>query len=130
MGVAGENDLPLVGSGQMDVEHLDRCELFQDRSRRQPRRRTLEPGFGGHLQAVRQERHKDVGVDPASALVIDGTRSQVALEFFEGLFDLGELHVELPKLGRIGLGQVSPDISRWEKKSSEVLRVTRLIGGA
>ena len=26
--------------------------------------------------------------------------------------------------------QVSPDISRWEKKNSEVLRVTRLIGGA
>ena len=37
---------------------------------------------------------------------LEGSK-QVALEFFEGLFDLGELHVELPKLGRIGLGQVS-----------------------
>ena len=40
-------------------------------------------------------------------------------------------HVETKAIRLRMLGHLAnPDISRWEKKSSEVLRVTRLIGGA
>ncbi|MDQ3775111.1 MAG: hypothetical protein M3461_12515, partial [Pseudomonadota bacterium] len=56
---------------------------------------------------------EDVGCDTRVFLVIDRADGQIALEFFEGLLDLGQLDVVLPQAsGRfsreIGAEQVAP----------------------
>lgn len=100
LGVAGHDDLAAVGGGQVDVEHLHGGELFEHGARGQPAGGAFEPGLEGHLQAVGEEGYEDVGMDAAFELVVDGAQGQVAFEFFEGLFDFGELEVKLPRCAR------------------------------
>jgi hypothetical protein len=52
--------------------HLDRCELFQYRRGRQPRRMDHQTVLQSNLQAVGQERNQDVCVSPMFELMIDG----------------------------------------------------------
>jgi len=60
----------------------------------------------GDVQAVGEERDKDVGLDPLLVLVEDRADGQITFERFEGSLDLDELQVELPEFRRIGLGEV------------------------
>jgi hypothetical protein len=65
------------------------------------------------LQAIGQEGHEDVGLDPVLVMVVDRTDRQVVLQLLEGLLDLSELHIEGPQLSRIvghqvGAQQVTP----------------------
>lgn len=47
-----------------------------------------------------------MGFDAVFELVVDGTNGGVAFEFFEGLFDFGELEVVFPKFSRIAAAQI------------------------
>lgn len=48
-----------------------------------------------------------MGFDPVVLLMEDGPHAQVALEFFEGFFDLGQGDVVLPEGDRIALREVA-----------------------
>jgi hypothetical protein len=58
------------------------------------------------LQAVGHEAEEDVGCDALFSLVIDRADGEVAFEFFEGLFALGELAVVFPEFDWIAVGEL------------------------
>ena len=60
----------------------------------------------GDVQAIGDERDKDVRLDPVLALMEDRPDGQIVLEFLERLLDLHELHVVAPQDRRILAGQV------------------------
>lgn len=72
MGVAGENDFASIGGGQMDIEHLQGGELFEDRAWGESAGPGFEAGLEGDLKAVGQEGDNDVGFDTFLTLVVDG----------------------------------------------------------
>ena len=45
-------------------------------------------------------------LDPILLVMEDRADREVVLEFLEGLFDFRELHVLVPQLGQIGVGEV------------------------
>ena len=59
-----------------------------------------------HRQAVGQEGNQDVRVHPMLQLMVDRANAQIALQTFEGRFDLRQLHVAIPQHGRIFRHQV------------------------
>ena len=65
LGVTGEDDFEAVCCGEVDVEHLHGGELFEHGSWSQTAGAGFEAGLESDLQAVRQERDKDVGFRPA-----------------------------------------------------------------
>ena len=71
LGVAGQHDLAPVGGRQMDVDHLDGCELFQRAARGQSRRERVEPAREGDLKGVGEESDEDVRFDSLFVLVED-----------------------------------------------------------
>jgi len=56
----------------LHIDHLDRRHLVEHRPRCQARRQRSQPLLQRDLQAVRQERDKDVGFNALIALVVDG----------------------------------------------------------
>ncbi len=107
--VAGEDQFTTVSGGQMQVDHLEGGNLLQDRARCQPRRERPQPLFERYLQAVGDEGDEDMRLDAIITLVVDGAYRQIALELLEGLLDLGQLHVLLPRLRRICGGEVGTE---------------------
>ena len=79
----------------MHVDHLHGGELLQDGARRDPASGATQPRFQGHLQTVGQERHEEVRFNAACELMMDRAQRQVAFEFFEGLCEIVEEHLEL-----------------------------------
>jgi hypothetical protein len=72
----------------------------------------VTPLFEGHLQAIREEGHKDVRLNAVIALMEDRTDRQVPFQLLERLLNLGELDVVFPQRGRrfvaeIGAQQVA-----------------------
>ena len=78
LGVAGEDERASVRGGEVNVEHLDRGELFQNGARRQPWRQRTQTLLQRYLEAVGEERHEDVRLDTLVCLVIDGPDSEIA----------------------------------------------------
>ena len=90
----------------MDIHHLDGGEFFENGARRQARRQSAGSEFQRHLQAVGDESDENVGLDAMVELMINRADAEIALEFLEGLFDLGELDVMPPQSGGIAIGEV------------------------
>jgi hypothetical protein len=82
-GITRQNDGATVRRRQVNVDHLYRCHLVQDRARRQSRCLRSQPLLQRHLQAVSQERDQDVRFDPRIGLVVDRPDRQIMLQFFE-----------------------------------------------
>jgi hypothetical protein len=59
------------------------------------------------MQAIGQERHKDVRLNPALQLVEDGPQAQIVLQILEGRLDLRQLNVKLPEPTRVLPAQVA-----------------------
>lgn len=55
----------------MDVDHLNCGELFENGAWGQAAGAALEAGFESDLQAISQERDKDVGFDALLELVVN-----------------------------------------------------------
>jgi hypothetical protein len=53
------------------VDHLQGGELFEDATRRQPRRQRMQAPAQGDVQAISQEGKEDVTLDPRLELVED-----------------------------------------------------------
>ena len=70
------------------------------------RRQGAQALFEGDLEAIGHEGDEDVGLDTMVELVMDRSDGEIAFQFLEGLFDLGELDVEPPQAGRIVLAEV------------------------
>ena len=59
------------------------------------------------VQAVGKEGDEDVGFDTIFELMEDGAHGQVALEIFEGLFNLGQQRVKAPEQGGVVFAKVA-----------------------
>jgi hypothetical protein len=57
-----------------------------------------------HLQTIRHECNKDISLDPFVCLVINGADRKITFQFFECLFDFGQLDIVLPEYGWIARG--------------------------
>ena len=73
LGVAAQDQGASIGSWEVNIEHLDGSELVEDGARSQPRSQSTQTGTQGHVQAVGQKRHKDVGFDAILAPMEEGT---------------------------------------------------------
>ena len=82
--------------------------IVQHRPRRQSRCQGSQPLLQGNLQAVGQERDKDVGFNPLIGLVIDRADCEIPLQFLECLLHFDQLQVERPELRRIATCHVRP----------------------
>ena len=100
LGIAAQEQLPTIGSRQIDIDHLQAGELLQHRARSQARGKGLEPGLHTDLKAVGEESHEDMGFDALVLLMPDRSNGEIGLEFLERLLDLGQLDVELPEFRR------------------------------
>ena len=58
------------------------------------------------MQRVGHESDKDVRFDANFLLVMDGPERQIPLQVFERFFDVCQLGIELPHLGRVPADQV------------------------
>ena len=106
LGVTREHDLTAIGNRDLDVEHLHTGELVEHAARRQARRvRSQLLGQRG-MQAVGEERDKDVRFDALLVLMVDRADRQIALEVLEGFLNLDELEVVAPQLGGIVAGEI------------------------
>ena len=107
LGVAREDEVASVGGGQVDVEHLDRGELFQHGSGREARRGGAESLAQRDVEAVSQKRHEDVRLNAVFPLMINRAQREVAFEVFERLLNLRELQIKFPERGGILLREVA-----------------------
>jgi hypothetical protein len=105
--VAGEDEGSTVGRGEVDVEHLDGCELVEHGAGREAAGKGPQPGAQRDVQAVGHEGDEDVRLDAVLKLMEDGPQLQIVLEVLEGGLDLDQLDIELPQLGRRTAVQVA-----------------------
>lgn len=96
LGIAGKDQPAAVTGGDPSVEHRQRRELLEHRSRRQTGRVLAQPMAQCDVHAVRKEADEDVRLNAILVLVEHGPDRQVALEILEGFFDLHELDVVAP----------------------------------
>ena len=80
LGVAGQHQLPPVGGRQVNIDHLDGCELLKRAPRGQPWCQRMEAALQRDLQTIGQERDEDMGFDPALLLVEDRPYRQIAFQ--------------------------------------------------
>lgn len=90
-----------AGDRDLDIDHLHGGEFLEHAARGQPGRMRSQLLSECDVQAVGQEGDEEVCFDPRFALVVDRSDRKVALEIPEGFFDLRELEVGAPQLGRI-----------------------------
>src|SRR5262245_49721515 len=90
-----------VGGGEENIEHLDFGELVEDRLGCEAVGPWFQSRAERDVQAVGHEGDEDVSLDAVRQLMEDRSQLQVVLEVLEGSFDLDELDVELPQLGRV-----------------------------
>jgi hypothetical protein len=107
----------------MHIDHLHGLELGQHLARRGATGQRPQLGLQGDLQAVRQEGHEDVGLDAFLGLVEDRPNGQVVLDLLEGLFDLGELDVELPQ----GIGLVGREVGAQQVSALSSAHLAQLV---
>ena len=70
-GVAAEDQGAAIGSGKMDVEHLDGGELVEHGPGREARRQRLEASAQRDVQSIGQEGDEDMRLDAVFVLVVD-----------------------------------------------------------
>ena len=104
--VAGEAQFAPIGRWQINVDHLHGREFLEHAARGEAWRERLQLLAERDVQAVGEEGDKDVRFDAPLFLVEHRPDGQIAFERFEGGFDLDELQIELPELGRIRRGEV------------------------
>ncbi len=85
----------------MHIQHLNGCELLQQGARGKSRRQDAETCAQTHVQAISQERHKNVRLDPMFQLVKNRPQTQIVFEIFERRFHLGQLNIKLPQFGGV-----------------------------
>ena len=90
----------------MHIDHLHTGKLFQRRTRRQPGGNTAQSLLEGDLQTVGDEGNKNMRLYPLILLMMYRTDPQIVLQFLEGLLHFGQLHVVLPQLRRIIIGEI------------------------
>jgi len=88
----------------MHINHQHIGKLFQRRTRRQIGGNTVQSLLEGDLQTAGDEGNKDMRLYPIILLI--RTDLQIALQFLECLPLFGQLHVVLPQLRRIIIGEV------------------------
>ena len=87
LSVARQHQLAPVGGGQMDVDHLHRCELLQHRPWRESGGTGAGVVFQRHVQAIGDEGDKDVGFDAWVGLMIDRANGEVVFELFDWVIE-------------------------------------------
>jgi hypothetical protein len=70
--VARQNQPAPVEHGNLDLDHLNSCELFEDGCRRQAWCVNEEPVFEGDLKTVSKKSNENVRVGPMFEFMIDG----------------------------------------------------------
>ena len=90
----------------MDIDHLDGGEFLQGGPWGQARSEGAQTGLQGDLETVGQEGDKNVRFDAPIQLMIDRPNTQVTLEFFERLFDFGQLDIPGPELNGVVAGEI------------------------
>ncbi|MBK8121461.1 MAG: hypothetical protein IPK39_21635 [Sulfuritalea sp.] len=109
--VAAQEQLPAVGGGQIDIDHLQAGELLQHRARSQARA-GQRAGLHTDLKAVGGESHEDMGFDALVLLMPDRSNSEIGLSSLERLLDIGQLNMqELPEFRRRLAFQVRSEAS-------------------
>lgn len=91
------------------IEHLEGLELAEHRPGRQAGGVRSEPLGERHVQAVREKRQEDVGLDAGLLLVVEGPEGQVPFQRSERLLHVDQLHVEAPELCRVRARQICPE---------------------
>ena len=99
--ITGQDDQPIVCSGQFDIDHLHGGEFFEHDPRRQSRRQRLQPLLQRDQQTISQKRNENMSVDSDFELVIDGSDRQIVLQLLERLLDLDQLQIEPPQMAGI-----------------------------
>lgn len=79
LGSADQQQFPAIRRGDSDVDHLKCRHLLQDCPRSESPGNPLELLAQAHREAVGQEGHKEVGLDPIGSLVVDRPQAQIAL---------------------------------------------------
>ena len=88
------------------LDHLDGGEFLQGGSWGQTRSEGAQTRLQGDLETIGEEGDENVRFDAPIHLMIDQPNAQVTLEFFEHLFDLGQLDVPGPELHGIVAGEI------------------------
>jgi hypothetical protein len=101
LSISRHHEMPTVSGRQPHIQHLDRLQLFQDRSQHQPRRMNLQTLLERHHLTVGKECDEDVRFDSVFQLMMNGAHSEIALECFEHGLDLSELNIAFPQNLRI-----------------------------
>lgn len=74
-----------------------------------PGARALKTMAQRHMEGIGHEGHKDVRFDTPFFLMMDRPERQVSLEVLKRFFDVNQLSIELPHLGRIAANQVGSE---------------------
>jgi len=90
----------------MHVDQVDGGELLQYCARCESRCERSQRLLERDLQTVGDDGDEDMRFDAIIAVMVNGPYRQIALEFLDGLFDFGQLHILLPQLCRIRGGEV------------------------
>src|SRR4051812_241244 len=107
LGVAGEDQFASIGGRKMYVQHLNGGKLLEHGARCQARSQYSQTSSQVYVQAISQERHKEVRLDAILSLVKNGAQAQVVFQVLEGSLDLRELNVKLPQMGRIAPSEIA-----------------------
>ena len=101
--IAAEHQFATVGGGEVNIHHLHAGELFQRGSWRQARCQGAEFVAQGHMEAVAQKSHEDVGLDAVLLLVEQGPDLQVPFEIPEGRFGGWAM-------GQVNIARINPSL--------------------
>jgi len=106
LGMATQDEGATVGGWEVDIEHLHGSELLDHGTRGESWGQRSQAGTQRDVETVGQEGDENVSFDAVFELMINGTKTQIALEVLEGRLDFGQLDVKLPQFGGIASTEV------------------------
>jgi hypothetical protein len=88
LGIAGQLQLAAVGSGDVDVDHLNGGEFLEQTARGQARRQSLQAMANGDVETIGEKGDEDVSFDALRLLVMDRTDGEIALQVSKRFLDI------------------------------------------
>src|SRR5439155_17738099 len=107
LSVTREYQLPSIGGRKMHVQHLDGGKFLQHGAGSKPGCQRPQSISQRDMQTISQKRHKNVRLDPRLQAVKNWPQAQIIFEVFESRFDLRQLDIKLPQLGRLFVAKIS-----------------------
>ena len=101
LGVAGQLQFAAVGSGDVDVDHLNGGEFLEQLRGVRPGRQRFQAAAEGDVQTIGEKGDEDVRLDAPGLLMVDRPDGEVAFERSKSFLDLDQLDVVAPQRGRI-----------------------------